>query len=117
MDKTRLIDQILLLANEDYSGLWEVYGEASAIYKNLQQPEVLKIAREAILDVVDLGWIQLYWCREPLSNDRVTSMNKGDIVNVLTEDKFWVQPEKDTLSVRFFSTSEGEKAFAKKFLK
>jgi hypothetical protein len=117
MEASKLIDQILLSANEDYCGLWDIYFEASAIFEKLPPMEQLRIAKETILELVNAGWIQLYWCREPLTNERVTPMNHNDAAKVLSEDQFWKLPENNALSIRFLATTEGEKAFAKRFLK
>ena len=110
-------DRILFMANEDYSGLWEVYFETSVIYENLPQTELLRIARKAILEVMNMGWIQLYRCKEPLTNEKMIPISQNDTLKALSEDKFWMPPEKDAISIRFLTTSEGEKAFAGKFLK
>jgi hypothetical protein len=115
METSTLIDQILLSANEDNNGLWEVYYEASAIFEGLPRIKLLRKARKAILDLVNLDWIQLYWCKAPLVND-LTPIDKDEVAKVLAVDKFWEVPEKDAIFVRFLSTSEGEKVFAKKFL-
>jgi hypothetical protein len=116
MEISKFTDQILLLANEDYSGLWEVYGEAKDIYGELSQEELINRSKKAIMDLVNKGWIQFYWCKEPLENDRVTLIGYYDVINVLSEMKYWEQPKKNSVSVRFSTTSEGENAFAKKFL-
>jgi len=67
MELSFLEKQILLLANEDYSGLWEAFFEAKDMYKGLPKAELLKAARKVIIDFLDSGLIQLYWCTEPLT--------------------------------------------------
>jgi hypothetical protein len=117
MNMEKLENQVLLSANEDYSGLWEVYFEAEDIYRELAQGELIVKAREVILGLLDLGWIQLYWCEEPLAYDKVNLIERIVLEKVLFEEEFWQPPEKDSISIRFFTTPEGEKAFAKRFLK
>ena len=48
MDMANLENQVLLLANEDYSGLWEVYFEAKDIFGELSQNELIGRARKVI---------------------------------------------------------------------
>jgi hypothetical protein len=116
MRKIKLHDQILLLANEDYSGLWEVYGEAMEIFGDIPKKELLNYARQVVLELFIKGWILLYWCREPLNNDRVFPVNSQEAEKVLQEDKYWDEPRKDSLSIRILATEEGEKAFKIIFL-
>mgnify|MGYP000872165298 CR=1 FL=1 len=113
----KLENQVLLLANEDYSGLWEVYGEAEDLFRELSQAELIEKAREVVLGLLDLSWIQLYLCEEPFTNDRVMPIEITDIKKFLTEGRFWHQPKKDSISIRFIATPEGETAFTKRFLK
>lgn len=114
---TNLIDQILFAANEDYSGLWEIFEETKDLHKEFSKEDLIKLAKLTLLELIERGWIRLYWCREPLTNDRVSPIELSEVQRVLSENKYWKQPKKDSLSVRVLATEEGEKVFANKFLK
>jgi hypothetical protein len=111
MDMTNLENQVLLLANEDYSGLWEVYFEAKDIFGELSQNELIGRARKVINKFLDLGWIQLYWCNEPLTNQRVKPVEQSDVMEALSVVRYWEPPEKDSVSIRFLATGEGERIY------
>ena len=113
----KLIDRILLSANEDYIGLWEVPWEVVEVFGEQSHDDVMNCAREVISELVTKGWIKLYWCHEPLDNVQITLISFDDVTNVLLDEDNWDVSSEKNLSVRFLSTEKGEKAFERRFLR
>lgn len=112
-----LVNRILFAANEDYCGLWEVYEEAKDLYCDLSREELIAQSKEAILYLLDLNWIKLYLCQEPLQNESVIAIDIKEIVVTLSNEKYWGPPNKGAISVRLLTTKDGEAAFSERFLK
>ncbi len=111
MENKKILYKILLLAYEDYSGLWEVFGEAQDILGQISEDEIISYGSKGVFELINRGWIRLYWCKEPLCNEIVTPIDQNLYCEVLVTKKYWDEPEKNEISVRFLATEEGEKAY------
>ena len=116
MENKKFLYKILLLAYEDYCGLWEVFGEAQDILGQIYEDEIISYGRKGVSELINRGWIRLYWCKEPLSDEIVTPIDQNLYFEVLAMKKYWDEPEKNEISVRFLATEEGEKAYCENLL-
>jgi len=117
MKISKLIDRILLSANEDYIGLWEIPWEIVEVYGDLSYNDVIKCARKIVSELVAKNWIKLYWCLEPLDDVHITPISADNIAAILLNDENWEVSSEGPHSVRFLSTDKGEKAFERRFLR
>jgi hypothetical protein len=116
MDTSSFENQVLLLANEGYSGLWEVYFEAKTKFGDLSESDLIQKARNVISNMLEAGWIQIYLWKEPFSKERLMPIKDAEVTKVLSEDGYWQPPDKGNESIWFLATEEGEKIFSKRYL-
>jgi hypothetical protein len=57
------------------------------------------------------GWIELYICQEPLTNESVQPVPPEERSKILASDASWEIPEPHGKSVRWGTTEEGFEAY------
>ena len=60
IDKSKIEKIILLQANEDYTGLYEIIWELNTLIPNIEDKIKIKIASEILRDYLNKGLIKLY---------------------------------------------------------
>lgn len=98
---------LIWLGVEDYTGLWDASFEARSAPGVHSIEDARQYARQVVESLLARGWIELYICQEPLSNDSVELVAAEDRSRVLENDESWEVPESLGKSVRFATTDEG----------
>jgi hypothetical protein len=99
---------VLWLAIEDYSGLWEIVWEL-----NTRSPEDRasngRRARETVRELLQRGFLDLYWTDEPYGDP--VRIPAPEIDAVLDTDEYWDAPTAGVRSVRIGATEAGEEGY------
>jgi hypothetical protein len=99
---------ILFLGIEDTSGLWEIPWEPQ--FFDLPSHQRIERARSSLEDLLAHRYVKLYRCQEP---DRlpIEEINEEKWSNALSNPEHWKAPGRDSISVRFETTEDGEAAY------
>jgi hypothetical protein len=111
MSSNNLQERILLLAVEDYSGLWEAAFEAKASNAELSDNQAVTLADDIIRQLLKKGWIKLFWSNWPSSDYTPVSVSQTN--EVLSNPLYWKTPSTNAKFIRYSATDEGEKAYLK----
>jgi hypothetical protein len=111
MSANNLQERILLLAVEDYSGLWEAAFEAKALNTELSDSQAITLADDIIRQLLKQGWIKLFWSNWPSFDYTTVADSQTD--EVLANSLYWKTPSTDAKFIRYSATDEGEKASLK----
>jgi hypothetical protein len=98
---------ITFLGIEDFSGLWEITWESGL--HEMPPVDRSRLARRAIEELLSEGVVKLYRCQEP--GRQLEEINEGDWDRVLSNSDSWLEPTRDSASIRFGTTSEGKAAY------
>jgi len=98
---------ITFLGIEDCSLLWEATVE-KGLYE-LPPEDRVRLARRAIEELLREGIVKLYRCHEP--DGQLEEISKEKWEQVLSNQNSWLEPKRDTVSIRFGTTSEGKAAY------
>ena len=81
---------------ETFTPLWETISFIEMLYPDLKEDDKLSKGKNAILDLVDKGFIELYLGGH-FENKGDTRIKKSDIHQILDQKKYWfseLAPEK-----------------------
>jgi hypothetical protein len=109
MSSNNLQEKILLLAVEDYSGLWEAVFETKASNTELSDSQAITLADDIIRQLLKKGWVKLFWSNWPSFDYTPVSDSQTD--EVLANPSYWKTPSTDAKFIRYSATDEGEKAY------
>lgn len=99
--------EILWLAVEDYSGLWEAVWQLRAHHSEVGDDDLLRRARVALAILVERRLVELYRCQEPYGE--LSLIDGAEAPQVLADDRSWIEPGPKDVSIRFSATPVGER--------
>ena len=107
----KIIERIIVLAVEDYSGLWEVIWEINSSFPELSKNDKLSKAKKAIKILKDAGWVAFYYCSEPYGE--LTPIQARKIDQIIENDLSWepIHQVEGVRSIRITTTDKGERAY------
>lgn len=100
---------ILWLAIEDYSGLWEAAWQLQTDHPDFDSAHAATRAKTVVNELLERGFVRLYRCQEPYGE--LSVVDNEQVHDVLAEPANWVEPEPESMSIRFGVTPAGEEAF------
>ena len=100
--------EILLLATEDYQGLWEVRSHVEELLGRTDVAIRHAVAR-AVDDLVERDWIRIY--KGSLLRDRASPLPKEKARACLKMSASWDLPEAESDALLLAATPEGERAY------
>lgn len=106
----KISKNILWATIEDYAGLWEVLWEVNSLTCENTYEENKKIAYVNLVDFLKKGIVDFFYCVEPYGELKKIE-NINEILNLLKNDKYWHEPEKNEISIRVGSTEKGKKYY------
>lgn len=91
MNQTKIEQEVLSLATEDWSDLWDLTSICSRMFPEADAQAIQKVVAVAVRQLFDRGMLELCWfaweeqTREPLRPD--------EVVGVLADSSRWVWTE------------------------
>ena len=113
-------EQILLLAaNEDYTGLYELIWDLNSLFPDASLGEKYDAAERAARKLLDLGWIRLY--QADLRWERFEELDIASAKATLSDPTSWYSvkwypvknwpSESEGVCIVFAATEAGERAY------
>lgn len=107
MKERDILNDVLWLAIEDVSGLWEVLWDMKARYPTMVEDERKAVALRAVRDLIRREWIELYSRKEP--GGEPLKLPQTGLDTVLGDAGNWREPEPGTISIRIGATDAGRR--------
>ena len=101
--------ELLTSANEDWYGLWEAPAGIRSMFKNLTEPEVLAVTRDALQSLLNRKLV--YVCSLSPTDDEEQLLAKRDAEGVLADPSRWEPPLSNEPYIAFAATPAGERAW------
>lgn len=108
MKESEILNDVLWLAIEDVSGLWEVLWDLKSHYPTMPDKERQDIALRTVRELIDRDWIELYSCKEP--GGEPLKLAESDFDTILLDAKNWSEPVPGSISFRIGATDTGHSA-------
>ena len=105
-DYDKLKAEVLLLAAEDMTGLWEAWQQANGLFPSWPLSGRLSLAERVIADLLGAGLIRLY--RGSWTGNDQAEVPAGEVAAVLREWSSWVATHNEQL-VFFLATAAGSR--------
>ncbi|MEQ1919421.1 MAG: hypothetical protein ABL955_09490, partial [Elusimicrobiota bacterium] len=107
MKDSDILNDILWLAIEDFSGLWEILWDLKSHYPTMPESERKAAALRGVRELLHGNSIELYSCSEPAGEPQNLSGKSGDAA--LADLRNWVEPVPGAISVRISATDSGRR--------
>ena len=108
MKEPEILNDVLWLAIEDVSGLWEVLWDLKSHYPTMPDHERQSVALRTVRELINRNWIELYSCKEPGGEPR--KLAEPDFDTLLLDTKNWSEPVPGGISIRIGATDTGRSA-------
>lgn len=108
MKESEILNDILWLAIEDISGLWEVLWDLKSHYPTMLGNERHAIALRTVQELINRNWIEVYSCKEPGGEPH--KLAASDFDTILLDAKNWLEPVPGGISIRIGATDAGRSA-------
>ena len=106
MDKKVAQHDILWMATDDWTGLWEVAWSLQTLWPELRGEPAEQKGRALLSELLDDGLIYLCFFGEGNKEKRVSRQKAHELLN---DPENWEPPEGFIEHVRFAATEEGER--------
>lgn len=93
---------------EDYTGLWELLGEAEGVIPSATREELRSAALSSLALLLDRGWIAVYRGVRFDGDQKELAASERDL---LSELKYWDTPTGRSDELRIGATTAGEAAY------
>lgn len=100
-------NDVLWLAIEDISGLWEVLWDLKSHYPTMSEAERKASAIDAVRELIQSRLIEVYSCREPAGDPK--KMADSAVEQALLDSKNWQEPDAGAVSIRIGATDAGRR--------
>jgi hypothetical protein len=107
MNASKIEQEVLSAAVEDYAGLWEILWQLNNEFPRARPSENRRVATRAIVSLVDRGLVALYLGTDFPSGAR--QIPSDEVGQVLNADANWSEPSPHAEQVRLAATDAGEK--------
>ena len=108
MKEPDILNDILWLAIEDVSGLWEVLWDLKSHYPTMPENERKAISLHTVRELIQRKWIELYSCKEPGGEPK--KLPDESVDTTLIDPRNWQEPKPGIISIRIGATDAGRRA-------
>lgn len=107
MKSPEILDDVLWLAIEEASGLWEVLWDLKPKYPTVSEEERFAEASKAVSELVSRGWVEVYRSREP--SGALEPVPPSSVGSLLADRANWEEPRNGDTSIRIAATDRGRR--------
>lgn len=111
-----LVEQVVIVANEEIAGLWEVIAECRNLAPNLSEVDLRVTARQALGAALAENWVRLVV--GSFTKNEWIPLNRDEVSAVLVNPLNWYPPAThEAWHIRFETTEAGEREFRRRLHK
>ena len=111
MDKQLAERDLLWMADDDWTGLWEAWWSLQSAWPELQGEPAVQAAHALLKDLVARGLV--YLCFFEAESNSETPMSSEVAYETMEDRKSWEPPDGDKQTIRFATTPGGKKEMYK----
>jgi hypothetical protein len=109
-------NQLLQMANEDVSGLYEAHWQMNTFYPRNTSEQNRRLAEELLCELIREGLVEIFIKRHvrPFSSEAfgkvdLTPISASEVESVLSEDASWNPFGPDDAGIGFLATEKGNR--------
>jgi hypothetical protein len=99
----------LTSANEDLCGLYEAIWSMRTMFPDANDPELRKIAYDALVSLIEKGVVELSWSTPQESDTQTVATEEA--LRLLDDQGLWEPPEWEARFVAFGATDKGRRVW------